>query len=63
MIARLMNPEERKDIAINLEVLKGDDHDSVVITIDQQKPPCADCKQTNYYILEVPAETDLDKRL
>lgn len=57
MIARLINPEEREDIAINLEVLKGDDHDSVVITIDQQKPPCADCEQVGRYVLDLPQET------
>lgn len=62
MIVHITNPEVRKDLVMTVTV-SGSYNDRIEISIDQQQPPCGDFKQTNYYILEVPAETDLDKRL
>lgn len=46
MIANIIDPELRDDISVTLKVV-GPNRDQLEITIDQQRPPCAERKTEN----------------
>lgn len=59
MIANIIDPELRDDISVTLKVV-GPNRDQLEITIDQQRPPCADFTQVGKYSAQLPEEVTSD---
>lgn len=55
MIVHIIDEKLRNDISVVLNVV-GPDRNKLEITIDQQRPPCADMTMVGKYTVDLPPE-------